>query len=355
VNTLPIYVVSIAKNESKHVDRWFDSAKGADGLFVLDTGSTDTTVARCNQLGITVFEQVFDPWRFDVARNHLLDLLPNHDCWVVNLDLDEVLVGDWVAALRGLSVNINRPRYNYVWNWSEDGSRGLEYRGDKIVRRYSHRWKNPVHEVNVSEPGVDEVQVNIEGFEIHHHADNLKSRSSYLPLLLVSVDEDPENDRNTYYCARELFFHGEIEQSVELFKRHLSMESSKWPPERAFSMRYLAKMLPDEREVWLLRACAEYNSRECWLDLSEHYYNKMHWAGCYFAADKCLTLTNKDGFYLNEAHCWGARPFDLAAISAFYLGMYETALEYGVEALKLEPEDKRLLNNISFYERKVTL
>jgi hypothetical protein len=35
--------------------------------------------------------------------------------------------------------------------------------------------------------------------------------------------------------------------------------------------------------------------------------------------------------------------------------MHETALEYGVEALKLEPDDKRLLDNISFYERKVTL
>lgn len=347
---MKIAVISIAKNESKHVDRWFNSAKDADALIVLDTGSSDTTVDRCKQLGITVHERQYETWRFDTARNDLLALVPDDIDFVINLDLDEVLVDGWRAHLEGVDPKVTRPRYKYVWNWLEDGSEGLVYSGDKIHTRHGYVWRHPVHEV-LTPATVTEVQGHI-GMEIHHHADNQKSRAQYLPLLMMSVDEDPEDDRNTYYCARELYFNGLNEQSIALFKRHLSMERSKWPPERAFSMRYLAKLIPDEREVWLMRACAEYNSRECWLDLSEHYYNKMHWAGCYWAADKTLSITNQDGFYLNEARCWGARPYDLAAISAYYLEMYEIAEEYGAKAMELDPADERLRTNYFFYSGK---
>ena len=38
-----IVVYAIAKNESKFVERWYDSVKEADYVCVLDTGSTDNT------------------------------------------------------------------------------------------------------------------------------------------------------------------------------------------------------------------------------------------------------------------------------------------------------------------------
>lgn len=351
---IPIYVVAIAKNESKHVDRWYKSAMGADGLFILDTGSADNTVERCEQLGITVFEKTFTPWRFDHARNHLLSLLPDDDAWLINLDLDEVLVGDWVNVLRSVPVEFNRVRYNYIWNWNEDGSPGKSYWGDKIVRRHTHRWKHPVHEVNVPVDGYWENQFYAQGFEIHHHADDTKSRGQYLNLLLLSVDEDPEDDRNTYYCARELFFNGMTEPAIELFKRHLTMERSTWAPERAFSMRYLAKLIPDERESWLMRAVAEYDARETWLDLATHYYDKQTWNGCRWAALRCLRHEEKPALYLNEPEAWGSRPADLAAISSYYLGLYDDALKYGQMALDLSPDDQRLQSNMFFYENKST-
>lgn len=346
---LPVYVASIAKNEEKFVESWFKSAQGADGIFLLDTGSTDRTVEIARGLGITVFESVFSPWRFDTARNYLLDLLPNNDAWVVNLDLDEVLVGDWLVTLRESPDWASRVRYNYVWNWNTDGSRGLEYHGDKIVRRFQYRWKNPVHEVNVSLDGQERHHFT-DGFEIHHHADNTKPRSSYLPLLLMSVEEDPTSDRNTYYCARELFYYGQYEQASEMFLRHLSMPESKWNAERAFSMRFLAKIHPDKAEFWLLRACGEYpEGREPWVDLAQHYYNVAHWSGCYWAATRALAVNRKEALYLNEATSWGYVPHDLAAIAAFRLGLYDEAVKFSTDALVLCPDDERLLNNHYFY------
>ena len=40
---MKICVYAIAKNESKFIDRWYNSVKEADYICVLDTGSTDDT------------------------------------------------------------------------------------------------------------------------------------------------------------------------------------------------------------------------------------------------------------------------------------------------------------------------
>jgi tetratricopeptide (TPR) repeat protein len=214
---------------------------------------------------------------------------------------------------------------------------------------------NAVHEVNVTQPGYQELQGSC-GLQIHHHADNTKSRGSYLPLLLLDVEENPDNDRNVYYCARELMFYGRVEESVEMFKRHLVMPSSIWPPERAFSMRYIAKQSPAEREKWLLRGCGEYPwGRELWVDLAQHYYDIGHWEGCYYAAHRALSITNRGDLYLTEAAMWGWLPHDLMAIAAHRTGRHQIALEHGYKALGHAPDDKRLKDNIFYYKNATSM
>jgi glycosyltransferase involved in cell wall biosynthesis len=350
-----IAVVSIAKNEEKFVKTWKESAKNADALYILDTGSSDNTVSIAKELGINVYEAIITPWHFANARNHLLDLLPSDIDWIINLDLDEVLVDGWRAELEKIpnDGSITRPRYNYTWSWNEDGTPGLQYHGDKIVRRFSHRWKGACHEVNITQPGHHETQMFC-GLQIHHHADNTKPRSSYLPLLALDVEEDPHNDRNRHYYARELFFRGEIEESVKQFKHHITMPEARWDAERAWSMRYLAKMLPQERESWLLRACAEYpRAREPWFDLAQHYYDKQNWSGSHFAASKALAIRTQEGLYLNEPEPWGWKMHDLYAIAAYNINQDFDAYINGCIALELNPNDARLQKNVEFYMERI--
>ena len=61
---MKIAVYAISKNESKFVDRFMDSIKDADGIFVLDTGSTDDTVLKLEQRGAIVSKEEINPWRF---------------------------------------------------------------------------------------------------------------------------------------------------------------------------------------------------------------------------------------------------------------------------------------------------
>ena len=66
---MKIVVYAISKNEAKFVDRWYNSMKEADEIYVLDTGSTDETVSKLNKLGVIIKTEIINPWRFDVARN----------------------------------------------------------------------------------------------------------------------------------------------------------------------------------------------------------------------------------------------------------------------------------------------
>lgn len=345
-----VIVCSIAKNEEQFVKRWHESSIDADYHYILDTGSTDKTVEVARDLGITVLEKTFDPWRFDVARNHLLQNLPEGDYIVINLDLDEVLVDGWRQALDTLHADVTRPRYKYVWSWKDNGTEGLVYQGDKIHNRHGYEWRHPVHEALY--PLTEEIQFPLEGFEIHHHPDSTKSRGQYLPLLLLSVAEDPENDRNTYYCARELYFAGEFDTAIRLFKHHIEMPTAKWDAERAWSMRYLAKMLPEEREYWLKRAVETCEVRETLLDLAMFYYENGDWPNCFAYGRKCLLITAKPMVYLNEEDAWGETPYDITALAAHFLGNYKIALEYGEEACRINPNDERLKTNLYFYHKE---
>ena len=346
---MKIAVYTIAKNEQDHVGRWAASAVDADYRIILDTGSTDNTVSLAESVGVAVVTDVVDPWRFDVARNRSLALVPDDADLCIALDMDEVLQPGWRQAVEhAVRRGWTRPRYLYTWSWNEDGSPGLTYYGDKIHARHGYRWKHPVHEVLVPD-GIVERQGVID-MEIHHHPDSSKSRGQYLPLLKVAVEEDPDDDRNAFYYARELYYYRRYDEAVVEFKRHLSLPRAVWAPERSRSMRYLAELLPDEREHWLLRACGECpERREPWVELAQHYYTVQDWASCYAAASRALSVTDRPVEYLSEPHAWGSQPWDLAALSAYHLGL--DAVGFGRRAVELNPDDERLRRNVVWYER----
>jgi hypothetical protein len=350
-----VAVYTIALNEEQFVERWYESAKDADYLLIADTGSTDGTRETAIKLGINVIDVKVRPWRFDDARNASLVAIPEDIDYCIALDMDEVLLPGWKDHLTdALSSGWTRPRYQYTWNWLDEAETvpSLQYGGDKIHARRGYRWTHPVHEVLRTYGDTKETQGWI-GLEIHHHPDNTKSRGQYFPLLKMAVDERPEDDRNAYYYARELYFNGLYEEAAKQFKRHLSLPTAVWAPERAASMRYLAKIEPDNREEWLIQAIKEApGRREALVEMSQHLYSVQSWASCLHFAKKALDIVEKPLDYLCEAFAWGYLPWDLAAIASYYEGNVEDAFIYGTEALRLNPENERLKANMKYYEQK---
>lgn len=343
---MKIAVYTIAKNEEQFVQRWADSCTEADYRFILDTGSTDKTSVMAGVFGIPHETKVFNPWRFDHARNYALTQLPNDIDICISLDMDEVLQPGWRKALEAMPAGTTRPRYKYVWSWKQDGSEGLIYGGDKIHARHGYYWAHPVHEV--LKPVRAEHQEWIDGLEIHHHPDPEKSRAQYLPLLELAVAEEPFDDRNRFYLAREYFFSGEYGLAHQHFVRHI--ELSKWMPEVAASCRYLAKIDTEKAEQWLVRACSmDPGRRESWVALANYYHDQRMWQSCRNACFNALAVENKPLDYLCEDWAWGERAADLMALSCHKLGLKQEAVRYGQMAIDLNPSDQRLKDNLLFY------
>ena len=344
---MKIAVYTIAKNEEQFVERWAESCKEADYRIILDTGSSDRTVELAESLGVTVGVKTFNPWRFDHARNAALDLVPEDADYCIALDMDEVLQPGWRKAME--TATATRPRYEYTWSWQdeENGVPGLVYGGDKIHARHGYFWHHPVHEVLSFKEQETQEWIDL---KIHHHPDHTKSRGQYFPLLELAVEEDPDDDRNSHYLAREYFFHGMYDKAVPEFKRHLSLPRALWRPERAASMRYLSKCdVPPERESWLLRAAAEApDRREAWVELALLYYQRGDWPSCYGVAKRALSIKEKPLEYICEAQAWGSVPHDMAAISSFRLGLFQEAVVHATNALSFEPDDDRLKTNLEY-------
>ena len=115
-----IYVYAISKNEEKFAKRWYESVKSADGIYVLDTGSTDNTVKILKELGAKVTTKEIKPWRFDVARNESLKLVPLDADICVCIDIDEVISPGWREKLEEILENEKVNHVRYIYNWSHD-------------------------------------------------------------------------------------------------------------------------------------------------------------------------------------------------------------------------------------------
>ena len=317
---MKIAVYTIAKNEQQFVEKWYNSCKEADYLLIADTGSTDATLPCAYQLHIPTIDICVSPWRFDDARNSALTALPADIDVCIALDMDEVLVPGWRSIVEAAWIEgyTDRLRYNYVWSWNEDGSPGLTYFGDKIHARHGFRWVGPVHEVlqkNRLMP--EERQTYIQETLIEHYPDHSKSRSSYLKLLELAVKEDPWNDRNAHYYARDLLFAGRYEEAMTEFKRHLALPTALWHSERAASQRYLGDCywaLGQQKEAidcFLDAIVTAPDEREGYVALAQAHRALGQWEYVISCCQQALKIKERPRSYLNQPWAWGTWPQEM--------------------------------------------
>lgn len=351
-NKLKICVYAISKNEEQFVRRFYESAKDADLILLADTGSTDNTIDIARECGITVYEINVTPWRFDTPRNTAITLIPRDFDVCVSIDLDEELQPGWREEIERLWVKgeTNRMRYKYDW------SNNLVFYYEKIHSPSGFLWENMCHEVVAKDPRVKDVWVQSDMLMVVHKPDSSKSRGQYLTLLKADVEHNPHNARNVLYYGRELFFTRMWEESIKIFDKYLDMPGEDYNYEKCYALRYQGKAYDELGQhekalITLRKACVQSpHIREPWVDLANSCFKKYMWNECYFAANQALAITRKELVYTADPDVWGSKPYDLAAISGWYMGLKEKALEYGQIAVDMDPTNKRLAENLEWYK-----
>lgn len=96
--TAPLSVFVIALNEEARLARTLEAVSWADQIVLVDSGSTDRTVAIARAAGAEVHHRAFDGYG---PQKVFAESLCRHG-WVLNLDADEVVTPDLGAEIRAL-------------------------------------------------------------------------------------------------------------------------------------------------------------------------------------------------------------------------------------------------------------
>lgn len=350
MNKYKVAVYAIAKNESKFVDRWYNSVKEADEIYVLDTGSTDDTFEKLQNHNIHVIKKEITPWRFDVARNISLNMIPNNIDICVCLDLDEIIKSGWRKKLERIWQE-DATRLRYIYNWSLDNFDNpiISFYGEKIHSRKNFKWVNAVHEILKCD--VNEKFITTNDIVINHYPDNNKSRSSYLPLLELSVKEDPNNDRNMHYLGREYMYYKKYQEAIDTLERHLKLKSATWKDERCASMRFIARSYhqlnrDDEAIFFYDKAIKEAPYlRDPYMEKAILMYELKDYRKCEKLIRQALKIKINAKSYINEVFTFDHSAYDMLSLIEYNKGNYKKALFYVKKALKISPNNERLLTN----------
>ncbi len=357
---LKIYVYAITKNESKFVNTWVKSMQEADGIYVLDTGSTDNTVKLLQDNKIHVTVKKYKNFRFDVARNDSLALVPKDADICVCTDLDEEFVPGWRHALENLwQKDTTRLAYNYNWSLDANGKPLVNFYIQKIHTRNDYQWTHPVHEVLTYIGKDKEHLLFTDAITLNHHPDLTKPRSSYLPLLELSIKEDPNDDRNMHYLGREYMYYQRYNDAIETLLKHLSLPSATWKDERAASMRFIARSYKglhryDEAILWYQKAINEAPYlRDAYVELALTYHELQNYPKVIKYCNKALKIKNKTKTYINESFSWNETIYDLLSIAYYSTNKLPSSLKNINLALKINPTNPRLLNNKKIIKEKL--
>jgi len=351
---MKVAVYTIALNEAAHAERWANSAADADYRIVADTGSTDGTVERLEALGVVVHRIAIRPWRFDLARNAAMALIPADVDVCCTMDMDRYLEPGWRPALEAAWTADTTAICNRVAYRAAVGDPTIlrGWSAKNFHHRSGYRFRRPVHEALFSSgPEVVRDCPEIVMSEVQDHGKD--TRRQYMPLMELAHAEDPDDGQICFWLGRDYMYAGRFEEAAPLFDRYLALPTSTWGEERSEAMRYLARIQPDRKMHWLERARLEApHRREIWLDIAEHLHSAGDWQNLFWACANGLQKTRRTNSYLDDSHCWGSRLHDLGAIAAWRLNVMELAVDWGRAALDLEPANGRLQSNLDFFLRR---
>lgn len=365
---------AIAKNEMKNLEAWLNNMdQGLDYIAILDTGSTDGTWEFLQEKAskdsrYIIKQEIIKPWRFDVARNHNLDMLPL-DCDIcVCTDEDERwLTKDWVNLLREKWIvgTTWQAGYRFDWKMDKDGVTPLHSFGySKIHKREDLYWKYPVHEdvqLKSGERVPLEHCINLwDELILQHFPDKEKPRG-YNPLIKLRVEEF--NDTISHlYLALALAGEGKEEEAIKWYTKVVEHpdKTLRNETERAYCAYQIGLINfnnGDKRKAlkWFRQATQiEPSYCDPWVELCRLYIQKKMYGPALKAIENCIYLSHFKNTWLEDKSIYEKNTvYLLASDCAIRCSNYKLGKIYAEKALKIDPESIDAQNLLKFINSRL--
>jgi len=188
-----VSVTIITRDEADHIADAIDSAAWADEIIVVDSGSTDDTVAIARSKGARIETRV---WSGYIDQKNFAHGLASHD-WIFSLDADERITPALATEVRAL-LTTEPPRKGYrvprvayhLGRWIRTTDFYPDYQ-TRLYNRRSARWTGMghVHEsVNV-DGGPGQLQNELHHYSFRNLRDQLDRINHYTTLAAQQMYE----------------------------------------------------------------------------------------------------------------------------------------------------------------------
>lgn len=372
-------IVAIMKNEANTLPKLFSGlteyqARGGE-VVILDTGSTDNSAEIARNFGAVVHEvgekfitvinsqlagainnefvvegeedivksgnRLFD---FAAARNYVSSLAINN--FIVTLDCDEKYSRFDIDIINDLiSQGYEQLEYNFVYAHDAAGNPAVQFIQSKAFDRRKLKWVNKVHEVLHGDAKRIYVAENVILLE-HFQEQGKEHRSNYLTGLGTDSYENPSNDRNLFYCAREMMYHGRPKSAIKAFLRHQKYNG--WDAERAQGLIYIGDCYgtlnePEKQLEYYHKGFDAYpKRREALIRIASYYRhrNNPHATAAYANAALVIPQT---GFYADAMNEYRETPHELLYWSCNLMGDKEAAKWHFHQAYRFQPDHPKYI------------
>ena len=182
-----------------------------------------------------------------------------------------------------------------------------------------------------------------------------------MPLLELSVKEDPLDDRNMHYLGREYMFYQMWDKCIETLKKHLSLKSATWKDERCASMRFIARSYYnlgniELARIWYEKAISEAPYlKDGYVELGLLEYNLGNYSDACIYLEESLKIKGNRKSYINESFCNDNTVYDVLSICKYNLKEYKDSLYYVVMAYNMDKDNERIKNNKRLIEDMICI
>jgi len=341
-------VSMIVKNEEIFLPRCLQSVQGvADDIVIVDTGSTDQTLAIAQQFGART-RQIEWPNDFAQARNVALEMVQTP--WVLVMDADEVLVAEDIPRLEKAIKEPFADAYNIrivsLANKAENISESFVAR---LFRRVpSIFWEGKIHEQiipSVMRAKLTLMQLNVRLLHYGYMDGVSQERNKgerNLRLLLEALKDNPQDAYLTWQLGQTYLGLNRSEEAQAMARKvfklitpdspfhpltYVLLAKAYWQgnrPRKALTvLEEAAFQYPHFTDLFFLQGLIRTQLKE--------------WDKALYAFHQCLKLGEPQGFLITET---GVGSFKaLFRIAQCHTNLHQTkeALAHLLMAIKIQP------------------
>ncbi|AIQ55152.1 glycosyltransferase [Paenibacillus sp. FSL R7-0331] len=229
---MTISLCVICKNEEHNITRCLEGVREAvDEMIVVDTGSTDNTVAMARELGAKVYYYEWDN-NFANARNYALKQAKND--WIIFLDADEYflpehakLIAEMIGRLRAQRNLTDAIMMRHIS--IDEGRGGVVVETNRLVRAFRKstlEYERPIHESLTKKTGkihlLDATDSKAVVYHTGYTLEWMKHKAQRNLELLLKDEQDGTGDELTQlYLSDSYMGLGQLEKALDYGIRYI--------------------------------------------------------------------------------------------------------------------------------------